>query len=434
MPKSLSSNKFAMKKIRFLIYCLIFYPLINFGQVIEDEAKIPAYSLPSLLVSQKGEKITNSDSWWKLRRPEIIKMLAEQEYGKVPGGNVKIAYRILNENSQVIEGLADRKEVLMEFSGNDRKIQAILLIYLPAGSKKPVPVFLGYNFTGNHAVFPDPQITITSGWMENNPQLEINNNRASEISRGSSAERYPLLNILRRGYGFATIYYGDIDPDFDDGFENGIHPLFYTGNQALPAKDEWGSISAWAWGLSRALDYLVTDPQIDPGKVIVFGHSRLGKTALWAGAQDQRFALVISNESGCGGAALSKRIFGETVGRINTTFPHWFCDNFNQFNDRENTLPFDQHMLLACIAPRPLYVASAANDLWADPKGEFLSLYYASEVYELLGAGGIKLNEMPGTDAPLISGKTGYHIRTGDHDLTIYDWERFMDFADKSLK
>ncbi len=403
------------------------------NEVNYDESKVPAYTLPDPLVLSSGEKVKTIEEWESRRRPEILALFKSEMYGKFPPGKVRVSFEPLEESREALDGTAIRKQIRAHFSGNGRELHMDILIYLPKEVSGPAPLFVGMNFYGNHTINEDTAIIKSESWARNNEAYGVKDNVSSEAKRGAASHRWPVKEILGRGYGLATIYYGDVDPDFDDGFQNGIHPLFYKPGQTRPADDEWGSIGAWAWGLSRAVDYFETDPQIDPHKIAVIGHSRLGKTSLWAGANDRRFALVISNDSGCGGAALSRRRYGETVALINTSFPHWFDTNFKKYNNNEDALPFDQHMLIALMAPRPVYIASAQEDRWADPKGEFLSGKFASPVFELYGLEGLPADQMPPVNHP-VSGTIGYHIRTGKHDLTLYDWQQYMNFADKFFK
>lgn len=389
-----------------------------------DENKVPEFQVPDPLLTFNGEKIKTSTAWIQNRRPELLTFFETEVYGKVPERLDSVDFKILDRNNNALGGNAIRKQISITLTKNNKSLNYNLLIYLPVKQGK-APIFLGYNFHGNHTIHADPAIIIPTAWNMDDPDLGIENNMANEQSRGVRANRWALDRIIDSGFGLATIYYGEVDPDKND-FSDGLHSLFYEEGQLHPEADEWGSITAWAYGLSRAMDYLVQDDQI--GQVIVFGHSRLGKASLWAGAIDERFSGVISNDSGCGGAALSKRKFGETVGRINTAFPHWFSDSFKKYNENEELLPVDQHELLSLIAPRPLYVASAEDDQWADPRGEFLSAYYATSVYNLFGKEGIKNKKMPATNQP-IQNTMAYHIRTGKHDVTAYDWEQYIAWA-----
>lgn len=391
-----------------------------------DESKIPDYTLPDPLVMENGKKVEITAAW-KVRRDEILGLFEEHVYGKASLGRPEKMRFVEGEKyDDFLGGKATLQEIRILLFGDVKGPHLDLLVIAPKEIPEGgVPAFVALNFSGNHSIHPDKRITITDSWMrasgEDKKEGRVLDNKAQEKSRGFKEHRWAVEKIIDAGMALATFYYGDIDPDFDDGFENGIHAV--TGK---PAKNEWGSIGSWAWACSRVLDYLETNEAIDSKKVGVFGHSRLGKTALWAGATDQRFALTISNNSGCGGAALSRRHFGETVQRINTSFPHWFCDNFEKYNENEAALPVDQHQLISLIAPRPVYIASAEGDEWADPRGEFLSALHADPVYRLTGTDGLAgAKEYPSVNSP-VGGTIRYHVRTGKHDVTDYDWEQYI--------
>ena len=367
-------------------------------------------------------KVESRKAWENVHRPKIYNFFLTEVFGRQPEQKLKPTYQTIAIDDKALGGKAIRKEVAIQFEGMDEPM--LVLMYIPH-SQKPVPAFVGINFKGNHQTTTDPAITIS----KNAPKKS---ELGTDPERGAAVSRWPLEMIVEAGYAVVTVYRGDIDPDFDDGFKNGVHQIFNSQNK--PKADEWGTISAWAWGLSRVMDYIETDKLFDKKHVAVIGHSRLGKTALWAAATDNRFAMAISNDSGEGGAALSSRRHGELIRDLNKNFPHWFCDNYNKYSDREQDLMIDHHGLVALVAPRPVYVASATLDDWADPEGEFLSAKYASEVWTLYGKQGLKSESMPKPEQPDNDGWVGYHLRTGKHDITAYDWAQYIKFADQHFR
>ncbi len=379
-----------------------------------DEAKVPGYELPQLLLDQDGRSVGPAE-WEGHRRNEILELLEDSVYGATPSKQVNVRYELVEEDHNALAGRATRKQVAAFFGESGYRLD--ILLYVPNRVSRPAPAFLGLNFNANHTVHADVGIL----------------KRGTSKERGSFAGRWQLETLIERGYALATVHRDQIDPDnYQNDFSDGIHPLFYEDNQVVPAPGQWGSIGAWAWGLSRVLDWLETEDSVDASRVAVIGHSRLGKTAIWAGAQDRRFAMVVSNNSGCGGAALYRRCYGERIHHMIKPVGYWFCRNHHQYQQREHELPVDQHMLLSLVAPRPLYIASATNDRWADPLGEFLAAKYASPVYELLGEKGLGETEMPAPNVPLHT-RIGYHLRSGDHDVTSFDWKQYLAFADRHL-
>ena len=405
-----------------------------------DEAKVRAYTLPDLLMipeggAPDGEAVSTPEAWRTIARARWLGLLESTEYGRLLPAVPVTAEEI--ERGPGPDGSTRIQARLRLGVGPDSPATEVL-VYLPSPSRgdKPerLPTFLHLNFGGNHAESTDPAVRIPSGWVPNGKDTGVDDNHAKVSSRGTLASRWPVKLLHDRGYATATAYCGDVFPDHADGRKASVLPSlgYAVGDERMVSGDEPGAISTWAWQLSRILDWLVTLPEIDPTRVIVVGHSRLGKTALWAGAGDERFAMVVSNESGCGGAALERRNYGETVKRITTSFPHWFAPTFATYADRETELPIDQHVVLAMTAPRPLYVSSAVEDRWADPRGEFLAAVAAGPVWELFGKVGLGTDTYPAVDTA-IGGSIGYHVRSGPHDITAIDWGHFADFATRVL-
>lgn len=367
------------------------------------EEKVPAYVLPDPLMSAKGKRVSNSGQWTGERRQEVLELFRENVFGRVPSTAYTKSFKIVSKDDKAIGGLATLKLVDITISTAEKSLVIHLTLFTP-NTGKPSPAFLLIDNRG--PVNTDP-------------------------TRQKKSEFWPVEEAIARGYAMAVFYNADLDPDKFDNFENGIHAVLDNGNRK---NDSWGTLAAWAWGASRCMDYLETDTDIDSKRVAVLGHSRGGKTALWAGAEDKRFSLVISNESGCSGAALARRRFGETLSVINTAFPHWFCLNYRKYNDNEDNLPVDMHMLLGLIAPRSLYVACADEDLWGDPAGSYISLQNSLPVFNLFKPSSSLPSVIPPLNTPVYGGKTGFHIRNGGHNLLLKDWNWFMDFADQQWR
>jgi hypothetical protein len=376
----------------FLIFCL---------QGISqnyDETKVPSYQLPDPFLSLENKKITTVDQWENLRRKEILYLFSKNVYGQMPKAYDSINFILVNADYTAMGGRAHMKQVRIEVWKKGEMLAVNVVLFLPAAARKAVPAF----------------ILINNRSMDN-----------TDVTRKIKSEFWPAEMVIDSGYAIAAFNVSDAAPDNAEHYQEGVLQLY---PEQMKASDGMKAVGAWAWAASRVMDYLLTVDQINPKQIAVVGHSRGGKASLWAGAQDQRFAYVFSNCSGNTGAALSRRMFGETVKRINTSFPYWFNDNYKKFNDSVNQLPVDQHMLIGLIAPRPVYVTNATKDLWADPKGTFLALKEAEKVYSLyklksgLGA------EIPLPETPILESSLGYHIRTGEHNLNLYDWTQFVRF------
>ena len=413
-------------KIRYIITLNFLFSFILLSTLSSSAQSPTPCPLPSAQVMNNGTPVTTLKQW-PARRKELLELFTQQMYGVSPAKPTNIRFKVTDEDKNALQGMATRKQITVYFNGKEDGPVMHLLMYLPNNIHHPVPAILGLNFYGNQAISFDSAIMVDTSWMDNGDKGVVNHH-ATEATRGADTSRWPLAMILSHGYALVTAYRGDIDPDYDDGFKNGIQGIYPELQNRV---DNFSTIAAWAWGLSRALDYLQTDKDINAKKVALFGWSRLGKAALWASATDERFGLVISNESGAGGSKLFHHNGGETVNHLCTAFPHWFCKNFRQYIGMDTCMPFDQHMVLSLIAPRPVYIGSAQDD--GDPLGDFLAAKAADSTYRFLGTKGFPATTMPAVNQPVYA-QIGYHMRAGKHDVTDYDWEQYLNFIDMHFK
>lgn len=344
-----------------------------------DEALVGTYTLPDPLVMLNGKKVKNAKSWYNKRRPEIVRLFEEFQYGRLPAAPADMTFKVFDKGTTVFDGKAVRKQVTVYFTKDTSNCKMNLLIYLPANTMKPVPLFFNVSFSANSTITDDPGIKAGFIWGREGKKVPA--------PKGGQFGRMNIDQFILQGIGFASVYYGDIEPDFAEGVKYGIRGYYLKPGTEYPASDEWGAISAWSWGLSRAMDYFKTDKDIDATKVALFGVSRLGKTVLWTGARDPRFGMVIASCSGEGGAAISRRIYGETIDHMThpTRYFYQFAGNWRNYKDDPSKSPVDAHMLVSLMAPRPLLLQTGDTDYWSDPKGEFLAAVAAEPVYNLLG-------------------------------------------------
>lgn len=380
-----------------------------------DEKKTPHYDLPPLLVTSQGKRITTAEEWYTIRRPEILSLFSNLVYGRVPepSNPLKVEFEVVKTDPAFMNGKATRKDVKIHLSNKNGRMAMHFLVFVPNNATKPVPAFFKHSFNNTQGKDFD----------------------ASKLRPGKLRNGWPLGEFFDRGYGFCAVYQQDLVGHNETEFLKTIHKLFYPKGQSFPKAHEWGVLSVCAWGAMRGMDYLETDDDIDHTRIAIMGHSKMGKATLWTAAQDERFALAISAQSGCAGAALWRRKSGETLKKMVTRFPYWLCRNAWKFVEQEDDLPVDQHSLLACIAPRPVYIHSGVEDTWADGRGEYLSAFHAGEVYRLLGKKTLlETEDSPPVGKAIIKSQVGYHIREGGHSIEKYDWERFLEFADYHLK
>jgi hypothetical protein len=401
----------------------------KYGTFNNTEAKAGEYTLPDPLKLPGGEAVTDAKTWYEKARPRIVKLFEENQYGRAPGRPEDMSFDVFDKGTPAFDGKALRKQVTIYFTKDKEGPRMDLLIYLPVDAKGPAPLLLNLSFMPNNLTVSDPNVKVGRFWDPKEKK------RVPADKEGRGFGRINVQPFIEKGFGVATFNYADVDPDALDSMAGGIRAVYLKPGQKEPAPDEWGAIAAWAWGMSRAMDYFETDKAIDAKRVAITGISRLGKTVVWAGARDERFALVIPSCSGEGGAALSRRNYGETIAALvhPTRYPYQFCANYAKYADKVSELPVDSHMLLALIAPRPVLLQTGNTDRWSDPYGEFLAAVAAEPVFKLLGAEGLGTDKMPPAGEPIMH-TLGYYMHDGGHGAMPADWEVFLKFMEMHLK
>ena len=420
---------------RFAAFCMslvcfsstaAFLGAAEFPPVSELKSQV---GLPDPLLMFDGSKVATKEQWNQQRRPELKALFQHYMYGFLPAP-AAVTAKVEAEKKDLFGCKATLRDVTLTY-GPAGTPPLSLLVVQPNKTTGKIPMWIGINFSGNHTALADPIVSLPKSWMaKHNPG--VINERATDAGRGKQVDVWNIELIIDRGYGIAMFYYGDVDPDKND-FTDGVHPHFLKPGQKELGKHDWGSVAAWAYGAHRVVDYLLTDAAVDPKRIALVGHSRLGKATLLAGALDERIALVIPHQAGCGGTAPSRGKIGEPVKRINDVFPHWFNDTFPEFNEQTDKLPFDQHSLVALCAPRAVLLSNAIEDQWANPSGQFEMLQAADPVYRFLGVEGLEAKAVPELGT-LANSRLGYFIREGKHSMTTADWKAFLDFADKQMK
>ncbi len=398
------------------------------------EARTGSYTLPDPLVFADGRRVTDAKTWTEQRRPELFKLIEENQYGRVPGRPEAMTFDVFDKGTPAFDGKALRRQITIYFTASKTENYVDVLLYLPANAKGPVPVLLEFGWVPNNLAVPgDPDVKVGRRW---DPQQKTRV-RAEPAPQGGRGifQLKNIPDVLARGYAVATFCYSDIDPDALDALGQGIRAAYLKPGQSEPAADEWGSIAAWGWGASRIIDYFETDPQIDAKRVAITGASRLGKTVLWTAARDERVACVIASVSGEGGAALSRRDYGETIAHLVAPkrYPYQFAINYQKWAGHAADMPWDAHTIIALVAPRPILLQTGSTDKWSDPYGEFLAAKAATPVFALFGAKGIEQYSQPPTGHPLMN-TLGYLMHDGPHGVLPADWPVFLDFLDARLK